>query len=162
MKLTETTFNFAKEISCGALLTGVKENGDKNTMTVSWGGSGILWGKEVCFVFVRPERYTYEFCQDGEKMSLSFFGEERRSTLSFCGTKSGRDVNKFKECNLDFYEKDGHVVFKDAKATVLLKKLYAQDLNKEFFTSIAPLTFYQNGGYHKMYVCEVFDVIIQD
>mgnify|MGYP001024693614 CR=1 FL=1 len=29
-----------------------------NTMTASWGGVGVLWGKNVAFVFIRPERYT--------------------------------------------------------------------------------------------------------
>ena len=32
-----------------------------NTMTASWGGAGFLWNRPVAFVFVRPERYTYEF-----------------------------------------------------------------------------------------------------
>ena len=32
-----------------------------NTMTASWGGIGWLWNKPVAFVFIRPERYTYEF-----------------------------------------------------------------------------------------------------
>lgn len=40
-----------------ALLTAGKED-DWNTMTVSWGGVGELWGKDVVFVFVRPQRYT--------------------------------------------------------------------------------------------------------
>lgn len=46
-----------------ALLTAGKE-GDWNTMTVSWGGVGELWGKDVVFVFVRPQRYTLEFMEN--------------------------------------------------------------------------------------------------
>ena len=34
-------------------------NSDKfNTMTISWGGAGIMWGKPVAFTFIRPQRYT--------------------------------------------------------------------------------------------------------
>ena len=160
MKLTETTFNFASFVSKGALLTATKNDGTINTMTVSWGGSGILWGREVCFLFVRPERYTFEFCQGGENMSLSFFGDEKRDVISYCGTKSGRDVDKFKECGLEYTLKDGSALFKDAQATVLLKKLYAQDLSKDCFVSDIAKPFYQNGGYHKMYICEIKDIVI--
>ena len=160
MKLTDASFNFAKAVARGALLTATKKDGAINTMTVSWGGSGILWGKEVCFVFVRPERYTFEFCQDGEIMSLSFFEDEKKDVLAFCGTKSGRDVDKFERCGLKYTLNDGACVFHDAKATVIMKKLYAQDLDKDCFVSDIAEPFYQNGGYHKMYVCEIKDIIV--
>ena len=32
-----------------------------NTMTASWGGLGHLWGKDVAFAFIRPQRYTKQF-----------------------------------------------------------------------------------------------------
>ena len=159
MKLTETKFNFADKVSKAALLTAVKKDGSINTMTVSWGGSGILWGKEVAFVFVRPERYTFEFCQDAEAMTLSFFGEERKSTLSFCGTKSGRDVDKFKECGLKYSITDGACIFEDAQITVVMKKLYAQDLEKDCFVHSFAEKFYKDSGYHRMYICEIIDII---
>ena len=40
-----------------------------NTMTASWGGMGVLWRKNVCFVFVRPSRYTYEFMESNDHFS---------------------------------------------------------------------------------------------
>lgn len=159
MKLIDADFNFAMRVAKSALLTATNEDGQINTMTVSWGGSGILWGKEVCFVFVRPERYTFEFCEDGDTMSLSFFGKERKDTLALCGTKSGRDVDKFKECNLKFTMNNGACVYDDAEITVILRKLYAQDLEEDCFESEIGKSFYQNGGYHRMYICEIKDII---
>lgn len=159
MKLTETDFNFTAKVSASALLTATKNDGSLNTMTVSWGGSGILWGKEVAFVFVRPERYTFEFCEDGDTMSLSFFGKDKKDLLSFCGTKSGRDVDKFEACGLKYSIQDGACVFDDAEITVILKKLYAQDLDKACFVTDQCKSFYQNGGYHRMYICEIKDII---
>ena len=42
-------------------------NMDKfNSMTVSWGGLGTLWGKPVATVYVRTSRYTHEFMDNGE------------------------------------------------------------------------------------------------
>ena len=160
MKLRELEgFNFADSIGNGALLTAINKNGDVNTMTVSWGQCGILWGREVATVYVRPQRYTFEFCENGEIMTLSFFGDERRDTLAFCGTKTGRDVDKFEVCSLKYDLINGAPVFSDAKVTLILKKLYAQDLKRECFTNESPLSSYKNGDFHRAYICEIIDVI---
>ena len=44
-----------------------------NTMTASWGGIGWLWNKPVAFVFIRPERYTYEFVEKNDHLTLYSF-----------------------------------------------------------------------------------------
>lgn len=66
-----------------ALLTAGKE-GDWNTMTVSWGGVGELWGKDVVFVFVRPQRYTLEF------MENTMSSRSRSSTANIKGARHMR------------------------------------------------------------------------
>lgn len=81
------------------LVTAEKE-GKVNTMTASWGGLGILWGKPVAFVFIRPQRYTKEFVDQADRMSLSFLGEEYRKELSYLGTVSGRDEDKIAKAGL--------------------------------------------------------------
>ena len=66
--------------------------GDKeksNTMTVSWGGTGVLWGKNVVFIFIRESRYTKDFIDNGEFFSLSFLSEKYRDALKYCGAHSG-------------------------------------------------------------------------
>ena len=159
MKLNQTDYNYSALIGKGALLTATDAHGALNTMTVSWGGTGVLWGKEVCFLFVRPTRYTFLFTQSGQNMSLSFFGDEKADVLRFCGTKSGRDVDKFKECGLKFDLKDGCAVFEDAKITLTLKKLYSDIIKKDCFIDTEPLKHYLKDDYHMMYVCEVLDVV---
>ncbi len=47
-----------------------------NTMTASWGGVGVLWGKNVVFAFVRDTRYTKEFIDREETFSLTFLEEK--------------------------------------------------------------------------------------
>lgn len=161
MKLSEQAkFNFTKEINRGALLTVQKPSGEVNTMTVSWGQAGVLWGREVCTIYVRPQRYTYEFCENGEIMTLSFFDESFRPTLAYCGTKSGRDVNKFETCDLKYAIKDNACIFDKANLTLILKKLYAQDLIEGCFVDKTPLSSYKNGDFHRAYTCEIIDVII--
>lgn len=158
MKLSEAKINFLDSLSKGALLTATDKEGKSNTMTVSWGGCGILWGKQVCFLFVRPERYTYSFLEDGKYLSLSFLEDSKKDALTFCGTKSGRDVDKFKECKLEFTLENGSVCFNKATFTIQLKKLYAQDLNKECFFEPELLKWYKGQGMHKMYICEILNV----
>ncbi len=160
MKLSETSFNFTDRIGKGALLTATNVNGEINTMTVSWGTAGVLWNKEVCTVFVRPQRYTYEFCENGDTFTLSFFGDERHDTLTYCGTKTGRDVDKFAACNLKYELKNGACLFEDAKLTLILKKLYFQDLSCECFYDKSLLSNYKNNDFHRAYTCEIIDVII--
>ena len=140
-----------------ALLGAAKKDGSYNFMTVSWGGFGILWGKEVCFVFVRPERHTYGFCEESERFSLSFFDSERKGDLVFCGRNSGKDVDKAQACGFDVKITDGVLRFADARLTLVLRKLYAQDIEKACFIDTSLLKNYENDGFHKMYVCEVLD-----
>ena len=71
-----------------------------NTMTASWGGTGVLWGKTVAFIFIRPERYTYEFIKKCDTLTLSFLGEENKAIHKVCGSKSGRDTDKIAETGL--------------------------------------------------------------
>ena len=69
-------------------------------MTASWGGIGWLWNKTVAFVFIRPERYTYEFVEKNDYLTLSFLGEENKKIHAVCGSKSGRNIDKVKETGL--------------------------------------------------------------
>ena len=161
MIFENSSFNFSSEIGKGALLTAVLPSGELNTMTVSWGQAGVLWNKSVCTVYVRPQRHTFGFCEGTDVFSLSFFGEEFKDVLAYCGTKSGRDVDKFKECNLGYTIKDGTCVFDGARATLILKKLYAQDLKADCFTDKAPLSNYKANDFHRAYTCEITDIIIK-
>lgn len=77
--------------------------GDKeksNTMTVSWGGTGVLWGKNVVFIFIRESRYTKDFIDNGEFFSLSFLSEKYRDALKYCGAHSGRGEDKWSKAGL--------------------------------------------------------------
>ena len=71
-----------------------------NTMTASWGGLGVIWGAPSATCYIRPQRYTKEFVDREEYFTLAFFGEEYRDALALCGSKSGREVDKVKECGV--------------------------------------------------------------
>ena len=94
-----------------------------NTMTASWGGLGIMWGKNVATAYIRPNRYTKEFVDREDYFTLAFFGEEHREALNLCGRVSGRDEDKIKEAGLTPYYVDGTVAFEEAKMIFVCKKV---------------------------------------
>ena len=71
-----------------------------NTMTASWGGVGVLWGKNVVYIFVRDTRYTKEFIDNGETFSLTFLDESNKGALKYLGAVSGRDENKIENARM--------------------------------------------------------------
>ena len=64
--------NFIRRIREEWALAAATAGGRTNAMTVSWGGIGCLWNQPVAFLFVRPQRYTYQFTEAAESFSLSF------------------------------------------------------------------------------------------
>ena len=136
------------------ITAGTKES--YNTMTASWGAMGELWNKDVCFIFIRPQRYTLEFTEREEYFTLSFFGEEYKKALAFCGRNSGRDCDKAKETGLTPMEIDGSMSFEESETVVVCKKLFYQDIDPAgFIEKGLDAANYPQKDYHRMYVGEV-------
>lgn len=131
------------------------ETGKINTMTASWGGFGILWNKPVAFVFIRPQRYTREFTERAEGLTLSFFSEEYRDALKLCGRVSGRDCDKIAEAGLTPMPIGERAAFAEARMVMSCRKLYADDLKEGAFIDPALLSNYRAGDYHTMYIVEI-------
>jgi flavin reductase (DIM6/NTAB) family NADH-FMN oxidoreductase RutF len=129
--------------------------GSFNTMTASWGGMGVLWERKVCFCFIRPSRYTYEFVERSENFTLSFFGERFRKALQFCGSRSGRDTDKVKGSGLTPVNDGGFVHFAEARLVLACRKIYSQDINPAFFLDPSIGGMYPKKDYHRMYVGEI-------
>ena len=136
------------------LITSGDEQGF-NTMTASWGGLGVLWHKNVATVYIRPQRYTYEFVEKNDLLTLSFFGEEYRSALTLCGSKSGRDCDKAKEAGLTPLFVDGTTAFSEANLILVCKKLYFDDLEPKQFLDSEIEKNYAAKDYHRMYILEI-------
>ena len=136
-------------------------DGEKvNAMTASWGGLGVIWGKKVAYIFVRESRYTKEFIDKNDTLSLAFFSEDKKSMLGYMGKTSGRDEDKIAKAGLNVYMKDGIPVFKEAENTLLCKKLYAGAISpSDFVDDSIDTTWYADKDYHTMYIVEILDVV---
>ena len=135
------------------ITAGIRES--FNTMTASWGGMGVLWDKKVCFAFVRPTRYTFEFLEKSEFYTFSFLEEQYRDILMYCGTKSGRDVNKVIETNLTPIFGNGTVFFAEARLVMECRKIYVQDITPGNFLDQTMNEYYPKKDYHRIYVGEI-------
>ena len=134
------------------------KDGKTNAMTASWGGLGVMWGKNVAFVFIRESRYTKEFVDASDKMILSFFSEDYRKMLGYMGTVSGRTEDKIEKAGLTLTENN---TFEQAKLTMVCKKLFASEMKAEDFVSNEELDkWYKDGDMHTMYVVEIEDVLM--
>lgn len=130
-----------------------------NTMTASWGGVGVLWNTNVTFSFVRPSRYTYGFMEKEKYYTLSFFGADCRRALQFCGSKSGRDVDKVAETGLTPVFDAPAPYFAEAELVLVCRKLYTQDLDTERLLDPVLMANYKDGDVHRMYVGEITKVL---
>ncbi|MBQ7384849.1 MAG: flavin reductase family protein [Clostridia bacterium] len=131
-----------------------------NTMTASWGNMGVLWGKNVCTVYIRPQRYTYEFVEKSDRLSLSFFDDSYRDALKVCGTVSGRDCDKLERTGLTAATVDSVPIISQARLVIICKKLYADDIKPEKFLSDEPLSNYKQNDFHRFYICEIEKVLV--
>lgn len=132
-------------------------NKDFNTMTASWGGFGILWRKPVATIYVRPQRFTYQFVEREEVFSLSFFGKGYRKALNICGTKSGRDCDKVSEAGITPVLTPGNsIAFQEARIILECKKLYADNIEPQLFIDGSiDGSIYPTKDYHRFYIAEI-------
>ena len=142
-----------------ALLTAGDENGF-NTMTVSWGAMGFMWGKPSVTVYIRPQRYTMELVDKNDYFTLSFYGNNK-AIHKVCGSKSGRDTDKTAETGLTPVFDGGAVYFNEARLVIICKKLYVQQMKEECFTDKEPLRWYDN-DLHNIVIGKIEKVLVKE
>ena len=132
-----------------------------NTMTIGWAQMGTVWGTPMCTVYVRPERYTYDFMEEQDYFTVSVLPlDHKKTTMVYCGTKSGRDVDKVKDCGLTVSFGEGNAPYiEEAEWVLVCKKVYAQDLAAEHILEQDLISPYYGakGNWHKMYMGKVVE-----
>ena len=142
------------------LLFTAQKDGEVNTMTASWGGLGIMWNKKVAYIFIRPQRYTKEFVDSADKLSISVLPDSFRKDLVYLGTVSGRDEDKVSKTNLTLTNYEGVPGFKESRLTLICKKLFVQRLTEDSFLEKDIIDkWYPERDYHFMYVVEIEKIL---
>ena len=144
----------------GELLVAVGEDGKPNAMTIGWGLIGFIWGKPIFTVLVRPSRYTYTLLEESDSFTVCVPAKAHNKIVGFCGTKSGRDYDKFAECQMEPLPSiavsapgiAGFPVIYECQ-TVHTNDLIPANLTEEITSSAYPA-----GDFHRLYYGEIMAV----
>ena len=144
----------------GLLLVSVDGNGKPNAMTIGWGTIGIIWGKPIFVVLVRPSRFTYGLIEQTGDFTVNVPPEELAEAVAFCGSASGRDVDKFKEKNLTAApgKKVKSPIIEECLVHYECKMVHKNDVLKEELASEIQSSSYPTGDYHRIYFGEILSV----
>ena len=146
------------QINKGVFLT-VRADAQLNTMTIGWATIGYVWRKPIMMIAVRLSRHTFSIIEMAEDFTVSIPSSDMKKEIMFCGTKSGRDYDKFNECNLRTSDSQKVItpIIKVPGLHYECKIVYksAMDpayLNKDYDTSLYP-----EKDYHTLYFGEIVD-----
>lgn len=128
-----------------------------NPMTVSWGGFGTLWNRSVATVYVRPTRFTYGLLDGHPEFTLCFLPAGMKAALDLCGSRSGRDTDKWVAAGLQAEPSATVAVPRVAGASLVLEaRIVATfDLDPRRFLDPAIEKLYPAKDYHRACVGEV-------
>lgn len=164
IKFTDLSKELLEQLQKGAFLT--VENGDRvNTMTIAWGSLGYIWNKPTFTALVRFSRHTHELISDAEDYTVSFpLNGQLKKELGLCGTKSGRDIDKFKEYSLTLKEGESvkSPVIDECDLHLECKILYKHVMDEKNLSEEIKEKCYPNGDYHVMYFGEILKVLVKE
>lgn len=142
----------------GAFLTTKGQDGTVNTMTIGWGSVGYYWNRPVFTCVVRQSRFTDELLGQNPVFTVSVPKDKALDkALAYCGTRSGRDQDKFAVCHLTAQPGtavDCPVVgeaWLHYECRVKAKKLLSADTLEPDILAAA----YKNGDMHMAYYGEI-------
>lgn len=143
----------------GAFLT-VKHDGKVNTMTIGWGTVGYIWNKPILMVPVRYSRYTHSLIDNATSFTVSVpIAKDLKKELAFCGTKSGRDLDKIKACGLTLEAPQSldieTPIIGDCELQIECKIVYKQPMASETLDPQIIKSQYPKGDYHVLYYGEI-------
>lgn len=160
MGLEFATFNPFDKIGTEWMTITAGDSVKVNTMTASWGGVGVLWRKNVAFIFVRDSRYTKEFIDSHDTFSLNFFDNDQKAALKYFGMVSGRDEDKIANVRMNVNFKYDTPYIDEARIVVLCKKLSKTSLSPEQILDKSILDeCYGDHDFHTMYVGEIVELM---
>lgn len=155
----ELSKEMLNQLKKGAFLT-TKVDGKVNTMTIGWGGINVVWYKEVFVAYVRYSRDTYNMLERANEFTISVpLNVDMKKELSFCGTKSGRDYDKVKECNLSIAPSKSinTPILSDCELHYECKVIYKQAMEPSNINKDIKKRYYMGNDYHVVYYGEIIE-----
>ncbi|HVO65136.1 MAG TPA: flavin reductase family protein [Syntrophales bacterium] len=153
MNVAENTINKIKK---GAFLT-VKSGNILNTMAIGWATFGVVWTKPIMMVAVRSSRHTFGIIEAARDFTVTVPAGNMDKEIAFCGSKSGRNVDKFKVCNLETSRshKVASPIIKTRGRHYECKIIYKSAMNPAHFEKAYDSSLYPKKDYHTLYFGEI-------
>lgn len=150
-------------LSKGAFLT-TKVDDTVNTMTIAWGSIGFMWGKPVFMAMVRPSRFTYDLLKKSGEFTVSIPFKDMSTALGICGSKSGRDTDKFAAANLTTAPgtKISTPVIAGCGLHYECKVVYKQEMVPELLATDLQDKWYGTGNYHTLFFGEILATYVDE
>jgi flavin reductase (DIM6/NTAB) family NADH-FMN oxidoreductase RutF len=144
------------KINQGAFLT-VKSGNTLNTMTIGWATFGVMWSKPVMMVAVRSSRYTYGIIEAARDFTVTIPVMDMQREAAYCGVNSGRDVDKFKMCQLEITDSRRTVspIIKTRGRYYECKIIYKSALDPTHLDNEYDVRLYPQRDYHTLYFGEI-------
>jgi flavin reductase (DIM6/NTAB) family NADH-FMN oxidoreductase RutF len=141
----------------GAFLVVTGEKNKTNIMTIGWAQIGVIWGKPVMTVLVRPSRYTHGLMEKAGCFTVCVPPEGKmRKELAFCGSKSGRDHDKVKECGFSLKEgQAGTRYIAGSELVYECRLLEHTEVQPAVLAQSVKDSFYKDGDFHTVYFGEI-------
>lgn len=167
--LKDITYNeynkeLIEQLPKGVFLT-VKDNERINTMTIGWGNIGVIWSKPILTVAVRYSRHTYNLINKCNEFTVSApLNGQLKKELGFCGSKSGRNVDKFKECGLSLAKSKlvETPIIEKCDLFYECKIVYKQAMEPALLDKTIDEKYYSNHDYHVLYYGEIVSTYIKE
>ncbi len=143
------------------MLITAEKDGKANSMTASWGGLGVMWGKNVVYIVVRKSRFTKTLIDGSDTFSLSFFDHEKYAKmLGYMGKVSGKDEDKIKTAGVTVEHYEGTPYIGEASKVFICKKMCCQPISKDsFIDEKINETWYKDNDYHDLYIGEIIEIL---
>lgn len=155
INIAEQSFNPFELIGKDWMLISAGTAEKWNTMTASWGGVGVMWGKPSATCYIRQSRYTKSFVDDSEFFTLTVLKDGCRDALNLLGSKSGRDMDKMHESGLTPVMVEGQPTFEEAKLVLICRKVCKTFIGPDDMTAENVERWYADRDYHTMYIGEI-------
>lgn len=148
----------------GIFTAGTREH--HNGCTVMYGAVGMIWSKPAYFVFIKPERYTWNFVKESKYFTVSYFPKELNHIHKIYGFKSGRDTDKEKEAGITPEFLEHGVGYKEAKEIYVCKIIYVEQMRRDLEPSDVVAKYNDPkdiiyGESHNMIIGEIVDHILR-
>ncbi len=163
ISIEELNGNLVKMIHLGCPILTVQDKDKVNGMTVNWVQVGYLWNRPVVSVYVRPQRHTFNLINSEDNFSLAFLGSDQKENIAYLGKASGKDEDKLAHCGFTTSYINDTPYIDEAKTVFICKKLNVSDLNSDqFLDESIPNNIYKTNDFHRVFVAEIKEVLVED